>query len=175
MASKRSDAKQNRAHLLAVARAMAKDGEVPSFNELAKKAEVGVGTVYRHFADQQALLAGLVEEQLEDFRAFIEHAVANEDVTAAVEELFRAAVELVVHRPLVARVLAGSKDEFRAMEAKVEALVTRAKKAKVIRPDMEVGDFKRLVCGIELAARVGPQPREAAQRYVEIVLAGIRP
>jgi len=174
MASKRSDAKQNREHLLAVARAMAKNGEVPSFNELAKKAEVGVGTVYRHFADQQALLAGLVEEQLEDFRALIEHAVANEDVTAAFEELFRAAVELVVHRPLVARVLAGSEDEFRAMETKVEAVVARAKKAKVIRPDVGVSDFRRLVCGIELAARVGPRPREAAQRYAEIVLAGIR-
>ncbi|MFY0577494.1 TetR/AcrR family transcriptional regulator [Cystobacter fuscus] len=175
MASKRSDAKQNREHLLAVARALAKNGEVPSFNELAKKAEVGVGTVYRHFADQQALLAGMVEEQLEDFRALIEHAVENEDVTAALEALFRGAVELVVHRPLVAKVLAGSEDEFRSMEAKVEAVVARAKKAKVIRPDVGVSDFRRLVCGIELAARVGPQPRAAAQRYVEIVLAGIRP
>jgi AcrR family transcriptional regulator len=174
MASKRSDAKQNREHLLAVARAMAKNGEVPSFNELAKKAEVGVGTVYRHFADQQALLAGLVEGQLEDFRALIEHAVANEDVTAAFEELFRGAVELVVHRPLVAKVLVESRDESRAMETKVEAVVERAKKAKVLRPDVGVSDFRRLVCGIELAARVGPRPREAAQRYAEIVLAGIR-
>ncbi|WNG49106.1 hypothetical protein F0U60_37065 [Archangium minus] len=116
-----------------------------------------------------------MEEQLEAFRALIEHAAENEDVTAALEALFRGVVELVVHRPLVAKVLAGSEDEFRAMEAKVETVVARAKKAKVIRPDAGVSDFRRLVCGIELAARVGPQPRAAAQRYVEIVLADIRP
>lgn len=174
MASKRSDARQNQEHLLAVARAMAKKGEVPSFNELAKQAGVGVGTVYRHFADQQALLAGLVQEQLEEFRALIEHALAHEDATAALEELFRGAVELVVHQPLVAKVLAESQDEFSAMETKVEAVVARARKARVLRADVEVSDFKRLVCGIELAARVGPRSRDAAQRYVEIVLAGLR-
>ena len=40
----------------------------PSFNVLAKRAGVGVGTVYRHFADHKALLGGLAEAQLTELK-----------------------------------------------------------------------------------------------------------
>jgi AcrR family transcriptional regulator len=178
----RADAQKNRAHLLSVARAMMQKGDLaPSFNELAKKAGVGVGTVYRHFADHQALLAGLVEAQLTELEALLAEARANEDPAQALERLFRGAVTLELHSPVIAQLLASPAGASRqvtqrlgAIQAAAEAIVLRARKAKVIRADMQPGDLRRLVCGLELAARTGDHPAEAARRFVDIVLAGLR-
>ncbi len=174
MIQQRADARQNREHLLAVARAMTKKNGVPSFNELAREAEVGVGTVYRHFADAQALLAGMAEDQLSGFKAIVDAASAHEDPLKGVESLFRAGVTLVMNHPEIAKLLSGSPADFKAMERQLERVVTRARKAKVIRSELTVSDFRRLVCGVEHAARSGEKPREAAERYVEFILAGIR-
>lgn len=175
MAPERSDARQNREHLLAVARAMAREGEVPSFNALAREAGLGVGTVYRHFENELALVVALVAAELAAFRALTDEALANEDAGAALEQLLRGWVDLVMHQPLVARVLVESPNDFRALEKKAAAVVAYAKKQGVLRRDVTVGDFRRLVCGIEHAAAAGDKPREAAARYVQIVLSGLRP
>lgn len=174
MTQKRADARQNREHLLTVARAMTKKHGVPTFNELAREAEVGVGTVYRHFVDEQALLAGMAERHLSDFRAIIETAIEHDDAMKGIELLFRGGVALVMNHPAIAQLLSGSPDNLKAMEALLERVVTRARKAKVIRNEFTVRDFRRLVCGVEHAARSGDKPREAAERYVDFILAGIR-
>ncbi|EYF01788.1 TetR/AcrR family transcriptional regulator [Chondromyces apiculatus] len=175
MATKRADARQNREHLLSVAREMARAGTVPSFNALAREAQLGVGTVYRHFEDEQALLVALVEDDLAAFRALIDDALQREDAGAALDLLLRRWVDLLTHQPLVAKILAASPADFRALEDKAATLVTRARKQKALRRDVTVSDLRRLVCGIEHAAAAGEKPREAAARYVDIVLAGLRP
>jgi AcrR family transcriptional regulator len=182
MAVKRSDARKNRAHLLAVARDMVQEGDsAPSFNELAKQAGVGVGTVYRHFADHDALLAGLVEAQLADLEALMARVGAEKDPAAALELLLRSAIALQLDSPVMAQILAaprrvGQKVARRlaALEAMAESIVARGRRAKLIRADVKAGDLRRLVCGIERAARAGDEPAEAASRYLEIVLAGLR-
>lgn len=174
MASKRSDAKQNREHLIGIARSLAKKGEVPSFNVLAKTAKVGVGTVYRHFADQKALLSAMAEDDLFSFREELEAAASLEDPREALEAALKGAVHMVLARPSVATLLASSTKEFRALSAVIENVVTRAQRAKVLRKDLDVNDFRRLVCGIEYAARAGDKPFEAAERYLAVMLAGIR-
>lgn len=182
MASKRSDAQTNRAHLLTVARSMMrKSTAAPAFNELAKKASVGVGTVYRHFADHQALLVALVEAQLVEFEALISRVKEEQDPWSALETLFRGALELELRSPVVAQLLAAPKGESKAiarqlaaLEVTAELIVARARKANAIRADIKAGDLRRLVCGLELAVRAGDAPDEAAERYVEIVLEGIK-
>jgi AcrR family transcriptional regulator len=180
--SPRADAQKNRTHLLAVARTMVAEGQLePSFNDLAKRAGVGVGTVYRHFADHAALLAGLAEALLADFEALLAAARAEPDPFAALSLLLRGAVALVLQGPAVAHLLAAPDSvspavaaQLGALQATTDAVVARARRAKVIRADVKAGDLRRLVCGIELAARSGDRPAEAARRYVELVLAGLR-
>jgi AcrR family transcriptional regulator len=178
--SPRADAQKNRAHLLSVARKMVAEGELePSFNELARRAGVGVGTVYRHFADHAALLAGLGETLLADFAVLVAEAHAEKDPFAAVERVFRGAVALVLKGPAVAHLLAAPESVAPAVAAElgklhqaVEAIVARARRAGVLRSDVKPGDLRRLVCGLELAARSGERPQEAATRFVDVVLAG---
>lgn len=180
--SPRADAQKNRAHLLSVARKMVAEGEVePSFNELARRAGVGVGTVYRHFEDHAALLAALGETLLADFAALLAAARAEKEPFAAVAMAFRGAVELVLKGPAVAHLLASPESvspavsaQLAELQAGVDAVVARARRAGVLRADVKPGDLRRLVCGVELAARSGDRPREAAARYVDVVLAGWR-
>jgi len=179
----RADARKNRAHILAVARRMSRDGDVaPSFNDLAKHAGIGVGTVYRHFADHRALLAGLVEDQIVQLEAVLARARAHGDPFEALAVLFRGALALELECPAIAKLLStpGAPSQelgqrLAALEHDAGYVVTRAQKAKVIRGDLKPGDFRRLVCGLELAVRAGDAPQEAAERYVAIVLDGLRP
>ncbi len=173
MATKRSDARLNREHLVKVARSLAKKGGLPAFNELAKAANVGVGTVYRHFADQKALLLALAEDDLAGFREELEIAAANEDPAKALDAALHGAVNMVLARPNVATLLATSPREFKALSGIVEKIVDRARKARVLQFDLDANDFRRLVCGIEYAARAGEKPLEAGERYVALLLAGL--
>jgi hypothetical protein len=54
--------------------------------------------------------------------------------------------------------------------------MARAKAAGTVRPDLDADDVQRLVCGIGYAARLrGDDPRQRIDRYVEVVVAGLRP
>ncbi len=182
MASRRTDAQKNRAHLLTVARRMMREvADPPPFNELARQAGVGVGTVYRHFADHRALLAGLVEEQLAKLGALLDEASTVEDAFEGIELLFRGALALELESPVIAQMLSAPAAETREVQAQLEvfertaeAIVKRARRARVIRPGLEAGDFRRLLCGLERAVRAGDEPEASARRYVELVLRGIR-
>jgi AcrR family transcriptional regulator len=174
MAVRRSDAKANREHLVTVAKAMARKGETPAFNDLAKAAGVGVGTVYRHFADEKALLSAMAEGDLAGFRAALELAAAKEDPLQALEAALREAVTMVMARPSVATLLATAPREFKVVADLVEQVVSRARKARVLKADLDSNDFRRLVCGIEYAAHAGDKPAEAAERYLSVLLAGLR-
>lgn len=61
-----------------------------------------------------------------------------------------------------------------SVEAAAEVVVTRARRAKVIKPGLKAGDFRRLVCGLERAVRAGGDANTSANRYVDIVLAGLK-
>lgn len=173
MATRRADAKQNREHLVKVAKTLTRKGELPTFNELAKAAEVGVGTVYRHFPDARALLTAIAEEDLAAFRAELTAAAALPDPAEALEASLRGAVHMVLARPQVATLLATSPREFKVLESVVAQVVARARKARVLRVDLDGNDFRRLVCGIEYAARAGDKPAEAGERYLSLFLAGL--
>src|SRR6266478_8196032 len=64
---KRADARRNYAKVLAAAReAFAEGGESTSLEEIARRAGVGIGTLYRHFPNRQALLEALYVDEVEE-------------------------------------------------------------------------------------------------------------
>jgi AcrR family transcriptional regulator len=178
----RSDALKNRGRLLAEARRMMRAGDLtPSFNELARRTGVGVGTVYRHFPDYPALLAGLVEDRLAELEAVTARARAEADPVKALETLLRGTVALELDSPEIAQMLASPQPESRVLARQLDVLkttadtiLTRGRKAKSLRADVRAADIHHLVCGLDVAIRAADDPEQAAKRYVDIVMAGLR-
>jgi AcrR family transcriptional regulator len=175
----RTDAARNRDHLLATAQAMVAVGEEPTLNELARRAGVGVATVYRHFPDATALMAAVMETELAQLGATLDRAAAEEDPAAGLRALFVDVLALEMEHPLIARLVHAPHpavaQHFAKLQAAAEALVRRAKRAKALRPGVSAEDVCRLLQGVHAAAIGSPEPTAAARRYADIVLSGLCP
>ncbi|MCO1656583.1 TetR/AcrR family transcriptional regulator [Pseudonocardia humida] len=180
----RADAARNRERVLAAARAavIAGDASLP-LNEIARRAGVGVGTVYRHFPTRQALLEAVTDEPLALLLAEVRAAAADPDPGGGFARLVRAAGRIEIDNVGFAEVLTGDDPAAAATAAKraeliavAERVLERARAAGVVRADVTAGDVQRLVCGIGHAARLGgADPHERAELYTELLLAGLRP
>lgn len=175
----RIDAARNRDHLLATAQAMVAAGEEPTLNDLARRAGVGVATVYRHFPDVTALMAAVMETQLAQLGAILDRAAAEEDAAAGLRALFLDVLALEVKHPLIARLVHSPHPavapQFAKLQAAAAAIVRRARRAKALRPGVTAEDVCRLLQGVHAAAIGGPDPPTAARRYADVVLSGLRP
>lgn len=175
----RTDAARNRDHLLATAQAMVAAGEEPTLNELARRAGVGVATVYRHFADVTALMAAVMEAQLAQLGAVLDRAAAEEDPAAGLRALFVDVLALEMEHPMIARLVhephPAVAEHFAKLQAAAGALVRRAKRERALRAGVTAEDVCRLLLGVHAAASSGPDPAAAARKYADIVLAGLRP
>ncbi len=176
----RLDAERNRTHLLATARAMAEEtsgGEPPALNELARRAGVGVATVYRHFADADALAVTLMEEPLGALGALLDRAVAEADAASALRALFHDVLALEMEHPMVARLVhappAAMADHVAKLQTAAELVVRRAKRMRVLRAGVSADDVCHLLLGVHAAARAASDPRAAARKYADVVLAGL--
>lgn len=91
----RTDARANRARLLEAARqALSERGSSVDMREIAERAGVGVGTLYRHFPTRQALVSAILEETYEDVRRIVDDAEANPYAIDAIRQLIVRANEL---------------------------------------------------------------------------------
>src|SRR4051794_16512749 len=129
----RADARRNLEQLLEAARDLvAEKGAGVALDEVAQRAGVGIGTLYRRFPDRAALLRGVVLDALERTRSVAERAAEDhEDPFEALADYLRAALELRVSAviPQVLDVLDLEEPELaeareasaRATEALVEA------------------------------------------------------
>lgn len=179
----RADAARNRDQVLRAARqALVENSLALNMNELARRAGVGVGTVYRHFPTRQALVETLVHDR---FSHLLGEALAGleDEPGPALERFVAAAVRLEVDEPGVAEVLAATSDATadsatirRELLEAVERLLARGRAAGAVRDDVSADDLRRLVCGIEHAVRSGEgDPDVVADRYVRLLLEGLRP
>jgi hypothetical protein len=84
---------------------------------------------------------------------------------------------LEMEHPMVARLVhaspAGIAHHLAKLEAAAGALVRRAKRAHVLRAGVSADDVCRLLLGVHAASRAAPDPRTAARKYADIVLAGL--
>lgn len=160
----RADAQRNLDRLLEAACAcFGERGTEVSVDEIARRAGVGHGTVFRRFPTKEALLLAVVLRRVEELTATAEAACEAEDVGEAFAGFFRAAAETYARD----RALVGGLDrcvgtpEKDALFAAVGRLVERAQQAGALRRDVSAEDVLRLV--------------PTASRYPEIVLDGLRP
>lgn len=177
--SLRADARRNRESVLdAASELFARRGDAVQMDEIAERAGLGVGTLYRHFADKQALLAAIIgrrfaamtglaraAEQLADPEQAFESLLSGYLEAAQADAAFR--VALLGPGDLNRADIAAQKEEFAAI---CERVVRRAVAAGHLRPDFGPDDFV-LVSRGALATMTGPGDW---RRYVELVLDGIR-
>jgi AcrR family transcriptional regulator len=180
----RADARRNRERVLAAAAdVLAESGLRASVEEIARRAGVGVGTVCRNFPNKQALvdavLTALYESLLDDALS----ALANPDPGEAFE-LFVADLSAFQarHRALAEQMAnaiepPASADDVRdRLTAAISDLVARAQVAGTVRPDIGPADVSMMLSGAAHAtALVGDQGAVLRERYVRIILDGLRP
>jgi len=178
----RRDALQNREYLLDTARSLVSGDRAPTLNELARHAGLGVATVYRHFPDADALATALMERPLKQLQALCERAMREPDPSAALRAHFIGVLEIALAHPIAARLIYAPETTsepvqhlMNEMRAAAQQLMTRARRAKAIRSSITGEDICHLLHGVHAAALAAENPRSAAQRYAEIVLAGLAP
>lgn len=179
----RADAARNRAKVLRAARELLADGDATlPFNVIARSAEVGVGTVYRHFPSRQLLLNGLAEASLRELVDRVRVAALDPDPLSGVHQMLRHGLRCLLNdRALVAMLDSPSFDGADAVALAAElggaaaGLLDRAREAGLVRADLTVDDLHRILVGIYHAVRSGPDEEPAADRFVEIAIHGLGP
>lgn len=172
----RSDAQRNQHRVLEAAREVfGESGADASMEEIAARAGVGVGTVYRRFSGKDALIDELLRLAVEEILEATDLALARTD-GRGLEGLLRAiGLSFAAHRQYANLLLERRIDahDQRIREAIVE-LTQRAAASGVIRPDVSVGDVMALVWGMRgVVQAVGEASPQSWERFLEIHLTGM--
>jgi AcrR family transcriptional regulator len=180
----RADAQRNYTRLLEAASAafVEHGADDVSLEEIARRAGVGIGTLYRHFPTRQALLEAVYTGQVESLSARAEELLRAESPGDALAEWLRAMVKFSSTKKSMTSALLttlGTDSELLSSCAKqikgaAESLLTRAQQAGVVRQDVQAGDVMRLVHAVNIATEKAPDPGQA-DRMLALVLDGLRP
>jgi AcrR family transcriptional regulator len=179
----RADAVRNRAKVLEAARdAFAEHGANAQMEDVARRAGVGIGTVYRHFPTKQALADALVEARFDRTIAYVRELIDSEpDPWRAIERCFEfCALTQEQDRAWAAALasMAGGtlaqprEHQIGELLALQEQLLLRARAAGVVREDLAAEDMPALYCGLANVVLAGVADW---RRYLELMLDGLRP
>jgi len=176
---RRADARRNYEKILAVAReAFAEGGESTALEEIARRADIGIGTLYRHFPNRQALLEALYINEVEDVCRSAEQ-VDGADPWEALDGWFERLIAYLATKRALAHELFNYLDQeapmFQmcrtALYAAGEPLLKRAQEAGAVRPDVEFADVMHMVAGISKIPAGDPGRSE---HILRVALDGLR-
>jgi AcrR family transcriptional regulator len=176
---KRADARRNYEKVLAAAReAFAEGGESTSLEGIARRAGVGIGTLYRHFPNRQALLEALYVGEVEEVCRSAEQ-FADAEPWAALEGWFERLIAYIGTKQALAHELLNYLDKDAAlfqvcrtsMWEAGEPLLRRAQEAGVVRPDVSITEVIQMVVGI---AKIPTNDPAQTEHMVRIALDGLR-
>ncbi|WP_369248808.1 TetR/AcrR family transcriptional regulator [Streptomyces sp. R41] len=180
----RADARRNYERLLAEARsAFAEHGTGASLEDVARRAGVGIGTLYRHFPNRHALMSAVFEDAVGELLARSRELLDAPQPCAALVDWLR---DIITHaseyRGLSRALMSASRDDGSdlarcsgPMREAGSALLLRAQKAGAVRPDVSIGDLLQLTNAIALAAEETPDEPELADRLLTLTLRGLKP
>lgn len=174
---KRADARRNYDKLIAAARdAFTEDGPAASLEDISRRAEVGIGTLYRHFPNRQALLEAVYVEEVQAMCDSAAELADLEPWDALAAWLRRFVGYATTKRALAEELLAYQDSEVfsscrTAISAAGEPLLERAQQAGVARGDTNFTDVGRMVAGIAVIRGADP---EQIDRIFELALDGLR-
>ena len=176
---KRVDARRNYEKVLAAAReAFAEGGESTALEEIARRAGVGIGTLYRHFPNRQALLEALYVNEVEEVCRSAEQ-LDGADPWAALNGWFERLMAYLATKRALAHELLNYLDQdaplFRdcrtSLFASGEPLLKRGQEAGVVRPDVEFSDVMHMIIGI---AKIPASDPGQIDHILRVALDGLR-
>jgi AcrR family transcriptional regulator len=176
---KRADARRNYEKVLAAAReAFAEGGESTALEEIARRAGVGIGTLYRHFPSRQALLEALYLDEVEEVCRSAAQ-LDGADPWEALNGWFERFIAYLATKRALAHELLNYLDKdaslFQASRASLfaagEPLLERAQQAGVVRQDVTIAEVIQMVIGIAKIPAADPSQTE---RILRIALDGLR-
>ncbi|WP_328493283.1 TetR/AcrR family transcriptional regulator [Streptomyces sp. NBC_00414] len=177
----RADARKNRDHVLAVAgAAIAEQGVDVSLRDIARRADVGLATLLRHFPTREALLEALLHTSFEELTAKADALEKSGAPAEALVSWLRDCVGWTTeYRGVTVLMAAAIEDAESALHASCVTLraagarlLTRAQEAGAARRDMDGTDLFALVAGL---AWLGDQPALAprADHLFDVVASAI--
>jgi len=185
---KRADARRNYERLIAAAAAaFAEHGaDDVSLEEIARRAGVGIGTLYRHFPARQALLEAVYKDQVDGLDVLAGKLLAAESPGDALGEWMRAFVAFGRTKRSLSSALVetiGKNSQLMSscsliLRGRTEELLSRAQEVGEARPEVKCVDIFRLTHGLIMATEVEPsdpdQPDRLLGLVIDSVLAGPR-
>ena len=178
----RADAQRNRERILEVAKeAFAKSGVNTSLDDIAKEAEVGPGTLYRHFPTRDALLEAVYRTEVEKLAAAQKKFTETMPPVEALRAWMLLFVDYIAAKQIIAPALntcvGGTSKLYEGSRhlivGAINALVNRAVESGDIREDLEPFDLLRALIGVANVAS-GPGWQQSAKRLVDILISGSR-
>jgi AcrR family transcriptional regulator len=175
---KRADALRNHEKLISAAReAFAEDGTSTSLEEIARRAEVGIGTLYRHFPTRQALLEAVYIEEVQALSASAAD-LADLPPWDALVGWLRSFVGYMATKQALAQELLNYVDRdagvFQTCRAELydagEPLLKRAQEAGAVRDDTNLVEVIQMVGGIAKIAA----PKQEITHILDVALDGLR-
>lgn len=178
----RADARRNRERLLQVATAaFAIDGLSVPLDEIARRAGVGPGTLYRNFATKDALFEAVL---LDRFQRLVDDARslrgAEEPGHALLDFIDRLVTEAAAKQDLVEALASGGADLSATLGAKaaqlrrqIGILLSRSQASGTIRDDITLADLMALISGLLFSVRARPKHRANPKRAVAVLRDGL--
>jgi AcrR family transcriptional regulator len=177
----RADAARNRARVLEVAyQTFAAEGLSVPIDEIARRAGVGAGTVYRHFPTKEALFVAVVDDRMQrlidDGRVLLKSAGPGEALFAFLRSMVlqwgatdRGLVEALAGYGVdIANAAPDAEDEFLAV---LDELLRAAQRAGTAREDVGVREVKAILVGCQAMEAYNS---ELAERVTDVVVDGLR-
>jgi AcrR family transcriptional regulator len=174
------DALSNRVLDAALALSAASGISNLTMDDVARRAGVGVGTVYRHFANREALLEALAVDCITDVQGHARAALEESDPWTGLERFVWAATEKLAGDVLSAESLAGPAptEGMKRCSAKLSELIYelagRARAAGSLRADLSAEQVESILRHLGGAVRGAERSGFEWRSYVRVVLDGLR-
>ncbi|AZV37624.1 TetR/AcrR family transcriptional regulator [Komagataeibacter xylinus] len=178
----RSDGQRNRTNLLNVAKAAFTAGETDiPLDEVARRAGVGIGTLYRHFPNRDALIEAVYRAELDRLADAAPVLAAQHPPVEALRAWMRLFVDYIAAKLVIAPALSGLAggtgtlyaQSGTVLQGAIDGLVAAAVASGEINADIEPVDLLRALAGVSNYA-AGPGWETSAKRLVDILIAGSR-
>ena len=184
----RADAQRNREQLIAAAmRTFVASGPDVPMEEIAREAGVGVGTLYRRFADRESLMVAVAQTSLERLLTRVRAAAEQEELAwdalvLSMSHLRELKLSLPSSDPLPPALSSAVRADptvrrlRQELDVVTEELVTAAQAEGTLRTDVGAGDVMRLFALVYRATPTPGQPaaERATERAVAVLLDGLR-
>ena len=179
----RADAQRNRERILEVAKQVfTRRGVEASMDEIARRAKIGPGTLYRHFPTRDDLLATVYVTEVKKLAEAQRRFSAELPPIEALRAWMLVFIDYIAAKRIIAPALnamAGGPSQVyqqttRVMEEAANALASRAVAGGDLRPDIDPMDMLRAIYGVSSSGSADNWSAKARQ-FVDILIQGSRP